>query len=220
MFMDTQFWLQRWEARQTGFHQQQVNHFLQRYWPTLGLNPGSRVLVPLCGKSLDMLWLEAQGCSIIGIELSRIAAESFFTENELIPEIHEEKHFTRFVHKKTELICGDFFRLAAEDIGQVDAFYDRAALIALTPEQRPGYASRLAQLIKAGTPGLLITLDYNQHEMNGPPFAVSREEVLQLFESSCAVVHLFHYDALKDNLRFSERGVTGLAEHSYRLMRI
>ena len=218
--MDRQFWLERWEARQTGFHQQQVNSYLQRYWPTLELKPGSRVLVPLCGKSLDMLWLAAQGYRITGIELSRIAAESFFTENGLIPEIHEEKHCTRFVHEKTELICGDFFRLTAEDIGQIDAFYDRAALIALPPGQRPGYATRLAQLLRSGTPGLLITLDYNQHEMNGPPFAVSHQEVLQLFESNCAVEHLFHYDALKDNLRFSERGVTGLAEHSYCLKRI
>ena len=75
-------------------------------------------------------------------------------------------------------------------------------------------------LLTSGTPGLLITLDYNQHEMNGPPFAVPHSEVLELFESSCAVEHLFHYDALKDNLRFSERGVTGLGEHSYCLKRI
>ena len=218
--MDTQFWLERWQANQTGFNQQQVNSHLQRYWPTLGLKPGSRVLVPLCGKSLDMLWLEAQGYRIIGIELSRIAAESFFTENGLVPEIHEEKHCTRFVHEKTELICGDFFRLTAEDIGQIDAFYDRASLIALTADQRSGYANHLAQLLQSGTPGLLITLDYDQHEMSGPPFAVSLEEVLQLFESSCAVEHLFHYNALKDNIRFSERGVTKLAEHSYCLKRI
>ena len=218
--MDRQFWLQRWKDNQTGFHQQQVNRYLQRYWPTLGLQPGSRVLVPLCGKSLDMLWLEAQGYRVIGIELSRVAAKAFFTENGLMAEIHEEKHYTRFVHEKMELICGDFFSLTAKDIGQVDAFYDRAALIALTPGQRPGYASRLVQQLKAGTPGLLITLDYNQHEMNGPPFAVTREEVLQLFEPGCAVKHLLDYDVLKDNARFSERGVTALAEHTYHLERI
>ena len=217
--MDTQFWLERWEAGQTGFHQGVVNDYLQRYWPTLGLEPGSRVLVPLCGKSLDMLWLEAQGYRVIGIELSRLAAESFFSENGLIPEIHEEPHYTRFVHEKTQLICGDFFRLSAADIGPVDAFYDRAALIALPAAQRPAYACQLAKLTDRGTPGLLITLDYNQLEMNGPPFAVSHVEVSELFKSHCAIKHLFHFDALEDNARFRERGVTALAEHAYRLKR-
>ena len=218
--MDTQFWLERWETSQTGFHQHEVNSHLLRYWPKLGLEPGSRILVPLCGKSIDMLWLEAQGYRIIGIELSRIAAESFFTENGLTPEIHKEKHCTRYVHENTELVCGDFFNLTPEDIGQVDAFYDRAALIALTPAQRSGYADHLAQLLDRDTQGLLITLDYNQLEMSGPPFAVSHEEVSRLFEPGCAVKHLFHFDALEDNVRFKERGVTELAEHAYHLKRI
>jgi len=218
--MDTQFWLERWEAGQTGFHQGVVNDYLQRYWPTLDLEPNSRVLVPLCGKSIDMLWLEAQGYRVIGIELSRLAAESFFSENGLTPEVHKEKHCIRFVHEKIELICGDFFNLTAVDVGPVDAFYDRAALIALPAAQRPGYATHLAQLLNGGTPGLLITLDYNQQEMSGPPFAVSHEEVSRLFESHCTIKHLLHFDALEDNARFRGRGITALDEHTYQLKRV
>lgn len=217
--MDTQFWLQRWQASQTGFHQQQVNSYLQRYWPTLGLEPGSRVLVPLCGKSLDMLWLTAQGFRVVGIELSQIAARSFFTENGLTPEIHSVQNCTRFVDEQIELLCGDFFSLGREQIGQLDAFYDRAALIALTPAQRPVYARHLIQLLNPDTPGLLVTLDYNPSEMSGPPFAVSREEVSQLFEPGCTVEQLLQQDVLDDNARFRDKGITALTEQTYRLTR-
>jgi len=217
--MDTQFWLERWESCQTGFHQQQVNSYLQRYWSTLGLEAGSRVMVPLCGKSLDMLWLEAQGYRVIGIELSRVAAESFFTENGLTPEVHTEQNCIRYTHGNTELLCGNFFKLTTKDTGKIDAFYDRAALIALTAEQRPAYANRLAQLTGSSTPGLLITLDYKQSEMHGPPFAVPEEEVALLFTSRFAIEHIDQRDVLDDNARFTERGISSLVEHSYRLNR-
>jgi thiopurine S-methyltransferase len=117
-------------------------------------------------------------------------------------------------------VCADFFSLAAEDIGPVDAFYDRAALIALAPAQRPDYAARLAQLLTGNTPGLLITLDYNQPEMSGPPFAVSHDEVYRLFAPYCTIEHLFHSDALEENTRFRDKGVTQLAEHVYCLKQL
>lgn len=124
------------------------------------------------------------------------------------------------MYKNIELVCADFFSLVAADIGQIDAFYDRAALIALTPAQRPGYVAHLVQLLTRNTPGLLITLDYNQLEMNGPPFAVSPDEVERLFAPYCAIDHLFHFNALDENPRFRGSGITVLTEHAYRLRRL
>jgi len=218
--MDTDFWLQRWQNNQTGFHQHEINRYLTRYWPELGLTQGSRVLVPLCGKSRDMLWLEEQGHNVVGVELSRLAIDAFFQENALTPEVHGESHCSRYVHGNIELVCSDFLSLTAEDIGGMDAFFDRAALIALTPAQRSDYAAHLTQLLPGNTPGLLITLDYQQHEMSGPPFAVSHDEVCQLFESCYTIEHLLQFNALEENARFSERGVTALTEHVYRLRRL
>lgn len=217
--MDTEFWLERWQTNRTGFHQDEVNTCLLRYWPQLGLEKGSRVLVPLCGKSLDMLWLREQGHTVVGVELSRLAAEAFFRENDMTPEVHETRCGTRFAHENIEVLCADFFSLAAEDAGPIDAFYDRAALIALTPAQRPGYANRLAQLLNRLTPGLLITLDYKQREMCGPPFAVSHDEVCRLFAHDCTIDHLLQVDALGENPRFRDRGLTELSEHAYCLRR-
>jgi len=218
--MDPDFWHERWQTSQTGFHQQEINTYLTRYWPELGLAKGSRVLVPLCGKSLDMLWLREQGYSVIGVELSDIAVGSFFRENGITPKITEEPCGTRCEHEGIELVCGDFFSLTPDDTGEIDAFYDRASLIALTPAQRSDYAAQLAHLLQKDTPGLLITLDYNQLEMNGPPFAVPEEEVHRLFGRCFSVEHLLHYDALVENLKLREEGLTELAEHAYRLTRI
>ena len=218
--MDPDFWHDRWQTSQTGFHQQEINTYLARYWPELGLTQGSRVLVPLCGKSLDMLWLREQGYSVTGIEISDIAVSAFFRENGINPAVTKEHFGTRCEHDGIELVCGDFFSLTPDDMGEIDAFYDRASLIALTSEQRPDYVAQLLRLLPTGTPGLLITLDYNQLEMNGPPFAVPEHEVHRLFDESCMVEHLLRHDALAENLKFREKGLTALAEHTYRLTRI
>ena len=217
--MDPDFWHARWEANQIGFHQDETNTYLERYWPTLGLAPGSRVLVPLCGKSLDLLWLREQGHAVIGIELSRIAVKAFFEENGVSPAVDTGARCTRWSCAGIELLCGDFFNLEAGDIGQVDALYDRAALIALAEAQRQRYAQRLSDLLQPGTPGLLVTLDYDQSRMDGPPFAVPDNEVERLFGHGFQIEHLLQFDALDANTRFREKGLRSLIEHVYRLER-
>ena len=58
--MDEAFWQRRWARNEIGFHLNEVNPYLRRHWPSLKLAQGARVLVPLCGKSLDMAWLADQ----------------------------------------------------------------------------------------------------------------------------------------------------------------
>ena len=217
--MDTKFWHERWESNQTGFHRDGVNPFLERFWPTLEPGKAERVFIPLCGKSHDLRWLREQGYHVIGSELSPLAVEAFFAEYGLTPEIHQEQHYTRWKQDGIEILCGDFFNLKPSDVGRIDAFYDRASLIALTPAQRPAYASQIADLVMQDTPGLLITLDYNQLEMSGPPFAVSKAEVDRLFGNSFEIRQIYSFDALEENPRFREKGLTELSEHAYRLVR-
>ena len=217
--MDLDFWHQRWQANLIGFHQNDINTHLLSYWPRLQLATGSRILVPLCGKSLDMLWLLQQGHPVVGIEISQIAVESFFEENRLSPAVHEERYGRRYVVDQFELLCADFFSLVQADIGAVNAFYDRAALIALTPAQRPGYAAQLTKLLGHGTSGLLVTLEYNQSEMQGPPFSVPREEVYRLFAEAFTLKPLFQFDALEENQTFREKGLTQLTEQAWQLVR-
>jgi thiopurine S-methyltransferase len=217
--MDTDFWHERWQANQIGFHQDEINVCLERFWPALEPGHGKRVFVPLCGKSHDMRWLQQQGYKVIGNELSPLAVEAYFSEHGLTPEKQQALHYMRWRHDDIEILCGDFFHLNSSDVGTIDAFYDRASLIALTPAQRPVYAKQLANLLSKDTPGLLVTLDYNQLEMSGPPFAVSAAEVEQLFSSNFEIRQIYTIDSLAENRKFRERGLTELSEHAYHLTR-
>lgn len=215
--MDPDFWNERWQANQIGFHQNEINPYLVRFWPQLGIERGQRVFVPMCGKSLDMLWLKQQGNPVTGVEISRIAVEAFYTENGIMPVVGRSGAFIRCVFEDLELLCGDFFALTKADVGEISVIYDRAALIALPAAMRRDYVTRLASLMPAGVRGLLITLDYNQEEMEGPPFSVPEREVTQLFEGVFPVRHLCTTEVLKETPRFMEKGLTRLSEQVYRL---
>lgn len=179
--MTPEFWLQRWQENRIGFHQTRINMHLEAYWPSLGVAVGSTVLVPLCGKSLDLLWLAGQGYRVLGVELSPVAVQAFFTENTLTPEVEQGTRFTRYRCGEIEILCGDFFALRAADLADVGGVYDRASLIALPPDMRERYASHLGHVLTDTVPVLLITLDYRQEERQGPPFAVGEDEVRHLY---------------------------------------
>ena len=210
--MHEDFWQARWARDEIGFHLDEVNPYLLRYWSQLSAQPGERVLVPLCGKTLDLRWLAAQGLQVLGVELSRKAIEDFFVEQGLQPQIEEQGAFVRFRAETIELWCGDFFALTAADVEQCHLFYDRAALIALSLEMRQRYVAHLQAILPQVCRGLLVTLDYPQEQMNGPPFAVPAEQVQAFYADSWDVRLLAKEDVLGENWRFLQRGLTRLEE--------
>jgi thiopurine S-methyltransferase len=215
--MQPEFWHKRWASNQIGFHLPEVNPHLQRFWPALGLEEGARVLVPLCGKSLDLLWLAHKGHEVLGIELSEKAVEDFFAEHQFDPDISEQGPFKVYRAGSIELWCGDFFELTAGDVADCSGLYDRAALIALPPEMRAQYAAHLSRILPKDSLGLLITLDYDQAQMDGPPFAVLDDEVQRLFGDVWALKILEDQDVLGESWKFLEAGVTRLEERVYRV---
>jgi thiopurine S-methyltransferase len=217
MGMKAGFWQERWERGEIGFHQPGVNSHMQRFAGRLGVNPGAHMLVPLCGKSLDMLWLAQQGHRVTGIELSERAAEDFFTENQLVCDRIRAAGATIFRGEKIEVWVADFFRVTQGELPRIDAVYDRAALIALPPEMRPAYAEHLAGMVRVNTPVLLITLEYPQQEMNGPPFSVTGEEVTELFSKAFEIEHLLQEERLSKEPRFRKKGLTRMEEHVFLL---
>ena len=149
-----------WHKRQTGeFHQTRVNKYLARFWPALDLVRGNRVFVPLCGKSLDMIWLAEQGCEVIGVELSPIAVAAFFKENHLPAVKRRMGAFTLWRHGHISILCGDYFALSRADLGHIDTVYDRAALTALPEDIRKLYVAHLQRLIAATTNVFLLTIE-------------------------------------------------------------
>lgn len=199
--MDPTFWHERWQKKETGFHQPAVNDLLQLYWPQLGLDAGSKVFVPLCGKSLDMAWLADQGHRVIGAELSTIAIDDFFAERGLTPTTATNASFTVKSAGAFEFWCGDFFDLPLSAVAGVAGVYDRASLIAFPPSMQERYTVKLKELAPARVPILLITLDYEQSQMAGPPFATPRGQVHRLFADRYDIEELACQSALERNTR-------------------
>lgn len=217
--MDRTFWLERWQNHDIGFHHTKPQPVLVKHWPAIDVAKGGNVLVPLCGKSLDMVWLAEQGFNVIGVELSDIAVAEFFSERAITPAVKKTGKFTVSASGPIEIWRGDFFELSTAELPRIDALYDRAALVAMPDDMRPRYAAKLAELLTPGARGLLIGLDYNINEMKGPPFPVPQSEVRKLLGSHFDIELLDARDALTKNEHLAKRGVTRLEEASYLLKR-
>jgi thiopurine S-methyltransferase len=215
--MKKEFWLERWERAEIGFHQNEINPYLRRFWSELNVAKGGEVFVPLCGKSLDMVWLRQRGNFVLGVELSTIAVKDFFHEQGQSPERVSGGRFDNYIADGICLACGDFFDLSKADMAQVGAVYDRASLVALPPDMRERYARHLASILPRGTRILLVTFDYPQTEMPGPPFAVSVSEVQALYGKYAEVKLLAQEDVLEQNPRFKARGMSRMQENIFLL---
>lgn len=205
--MDPNFWLERWQQSQIGFHQADTEPLLQKHWQALNLPARSSVFVPLCGKSLDMVWLAGQGHPVIGIELSQIAIDEFFAEQSLTPDIRRQHGFTIKSAGPYELWCGDFFAMPASATKTVAGIYDRAALIALPPDMRQRYANKLTELSQGTARTLLITLVYDQSILPGPPHSVAGDEVQSLFAADWQISERVCEQTLALSPKFKQHGL-------------
>ena len=208
--MDADFWQQRWREGRTGFHQDRPTPLLAQYWDAIGVAAGARVLVPLCGKSLDLAWLAARGHRVLGVELSPLAIEQFFAEHALTPSVHASTNGIHHVAGAIELIQGDAFALDPALLADCDAVYDRAALIALPAELRRTYRDTVYARLSRGCRGLVVTLEYPPGEKAGPPFPVDAAEMQALFAADWTLDLLERRDILATQPGFVADGVTDL----------
>ena len=217
--MTPEFWKDRWKKNEIGFHQKSVHELLERFWPEVNAKPGASVLVPLAGKSLDMVWLAECEHDVFGIELSEIAVNDFFAERGVTPAVVEQKSGVLKMGGPYSLWCGDFFAVPETATAHIGAVYDRASLVALPPAMRTAYAKHLMALTPKGVKVLLIALDYDPSQMSGPPYPVPRAEVFELFQPYCNVRLLEDRDVIETHPQFKSKGVTSLLEAAYLLER-
>lgn len=180
--MEADFWHRKWESNEIGFHEGAPNSLLVKYFGELGLAPGDRVFVPLCGKTQDINWLLAQGCRVAGAELSEVAVRQWFEESGVTPTINEQGPLMRYSAPDVDIFVGDIFSLSREALGAVDAVYDRAALVALPEDMRTRYTAHLRAITREAAQ-LLICFEYDQSVMAGPPFSISDAEVRRHYEA-------------------------------------
>jgi thiopurine S-methyltransferase len=179
--MDATFWRDRWQRNEIGFHEPQANPMLVAHFASLSLPAGSRIFVPLCGKTLDIHWLLSRGHQLAGAELSEIAVQQLFTDLGVTPATTDIGQLTRYSAPGIDIFLGDIFDLSRSDLGSVNAVYDRGALIALPEPMRSRYAGHLERLTNRAIQ-LLICLNYEQHLLAGPPFSVSGTEIARLYQ--------------------------------------
>ncbi len=178
--MDASFWHAKWEKSEIGFHQDDFNPLLLKHFGELSLPAGSRVFVPLCGKTRDILWLLESGYRVVGVELSRVAVDQLFADMELQPAISRTGPLPHFAVEDLDIYCGDIFDLTGSELGRIDAVYDRAALVALPATMRQRYADHLAA-VTGRARQLLVAYEYDQSLQDGPPFAVGADEIRRLY---------------------------------------
>ncbi|MEM8645250.1 MAG: thiopurine S-methyltransferase [Pseudomonadota bacterium] len=191
--MDAEFWHEKWEMNQLGFHQEAHNPMMVAHGGHLGLKPGERVFLPLCGKTLDIGWFLSNGQHVLGAELSELAIEQLFENLRLEPDRTPVGDLVRYSAENMDIFAGDIFSLSAEMLGPVQAIYDRAALIALPAQMRQRYAEHLV-VLTSRAPQLLVAVEYDQSEMAGPPFSVVGEEIEQLYTPHYKVTKLASAD--------------------------
>ena len=180
--MDAKFWHERWANNQIAFHEPAANRLLLAHFAALGMPRQSRIFLPLCGKTLDIHWLLGNGYQVVGAELSKTAVEQLFSELGVEPNVTIEGKVRRYRADGIDILNGDIFDLSRDTLGPVDAIYDRAALVALPAPTRERYARHLIE-ISGRAPQLLITFDYDQSRIDGPPFSVNAAEVARQYGS-------------------------------------
>ena len=181
--MEESFWHQKWERNEIAFHQRESNPLLVKYFGDLSLPQRSRVFVPLCGKTRDIHWLLSQGYQVAGAELSQLAVEQLFADLGVEPNITAVDSLSRYSANNIDIFVGDIFGLSGNLLGQIDAIYDRAALVAFPEPMRDRYAVHLVD-ITDHAPQLLISYEYDQRLLNGPPFSISDDEVIRRYQES------------------------------------
>ncbi len=197
--MDATFWHQRWEKMEIGFHLNEANPLLMRHFKTLSLAAGSRVFLPLCGKTLDIAWLLANGYQVAGAELSEIAIQQLFDSLGVQPTVTQAGNLKRYSAQDIDIFVGDIFDLSGSLLDEVDATYDRAALVALPKGMREEYTAHL-RAITHNAPQLLICFEYDQSLVDGPPFSISNQEVHHHYQAHYALKLLASED-MADGLK-------------------
>ena len=207
-----EFWHNKWAANQIGFHLEDVNPLLIEFWKKTDPSYEKSVFVPLCGKSEDLIWLASKHEEVQGVELSQIAVRAFFSEHFYTPTVTQiSGQHELYQFDELSVYTGDYF---TAPIQPVDIIYDRASLVALPEEMRVQYVERLKQLLKPGGKILLVTLDYDQSEMAGPPFSVPKLEIDQLF-AGYKVTMLNQDIADDDHPKIAKKGLSRFCEEVY-----
>lgn len=216
--MEHSYWSGRWRKNKIGFHSGEADDALVQHWEKLGTEQ-TRVFVPLCGKSLDMVWLAQRGCRVTGVEFVERACREFFAEQNLNPEIETINGAKKYSSGPYEIWCADLMKLPGTVIRECGAVYDRASLVALPTGLREPYVEKIAENLRHGIKYLLVSFEYDQLAMAGPPFSIPQNEIHELYSRWFDVQLVEKTEIIQDLKKFRDRGLESLQKMMYVLTR-
>lgn len=216
--MEKEFWLEKWDKDSIGFHQSKYHPVLENKITEFN-NAGLErtVLVPLCGKTLDMIFLKDQGFKVIGSEFSEKACTDFFQENKIEFKVSNIDGFIVFKSEMITLYCGDYFKLQLEN--KASYLYDRAAIVALDPKDRQRYANKHGELLAPAGKALILCFEYDQSLCSGPPFSVEEDLLKNYFKQDFEIELIENNEIEIGNPRMIEAGVKKAIQKAYLLNR-
>ena len=217
--MEKDYWHQRWDTGQIGFHRAEPTDVLVRHLARLTGGASARFFVPLAGKSVDVTWLAERDHRVVACELVERAVEDYFHERRMVPSVRVQGRFTIYEHDEVRYLCGDVFDVKPLDTGPIDAIFDRAALVALPPQLQVAYVDTLLDLLPRGGRILLVTFSYDQSRVEGPPWSVDEARVHALYD---ARAHVEKLEARDEPLsqKYIDAGVTKLTESAYLITKL
>lgn len=217
--MEEEFWKNAWSEGNTGFHRDDFHPELIEFFPKLNLPKTAKILVPLSGKSKDLLWLSHNDYYPYGVEVVPQAVSEFFSENFLEePTLAKKGPLNIYTHEVNSVIHGNFFDLLDQGFqGYFDGFYCRASIVALPKDMREKYARELGKLLTKGAKGLMITFEYDQSLVEGPPFSVEEKEVHEIFSSDFKITRLDSKSHKPKAGKFKGAGIPKFTQVVYQL---
>ena len=210
--MEPDYWIEGWEQGRTGFDQSEPHRWLPEHWASVEVANDAVVFVPLCGKTVDMVWLAEQGHRIIGVEVSEIAVVGFFDMVGLTPKVEVIGPLSAYRAGPYEIWRGDLFEVPATVFDRVDVVYDRASIVALPPQIRQRYTQMLSTQLRGDAPWYLVSFTYDQSEMDGPPFSVTLEEIDALLADEFDIETVVDESVIERAAAMQERGLTEMRE--------
>ena len=211
--MEPGYWQQRWREGRIGFHEGKPNPHLVQHAAVLAIAPERRrVLVPLCGKTVDLAYLAGLGAEVVGVEIVDAAARAFFDEQQIPVARTVDGPLVRYEGAGVEIVVGDFFDLGPEDIGLFDAYYDRASLVALPREMRAAYV-RTMQRVTPKARGLVVSFEHDVGD-GEPPFSITRADLEGLFPER-TFAFLRKRSTFDPSGNMAKRGATFVEETAY-----
>ena len=212
--MELSYWESRWRKDKIGFHMPDGFPGLRKQWAGLELPENPRVLVPLCGKTEDMIYMEAKGAEVVGVEISEKAILDFFSDHRRQYEISNYAEFKIYSSQHIKLWQGDFLKYP-EQKSEFNLIYDKAALVALPPGKRPSYADKLANLAGPKYKILLHHFIYPSRRCQGRHLVSAGKEIDSYFSDRFSS-HLLEENEIPAGkfIPFQRRGIEKSAQRT------